>query len=103
MYRVTECIVGTAVVTASVGVRQESSTSCLLFILFVNDLITLIKRKCDVDGFLVWLHVLVLMNDTLLLGASRAAMTAKIRILNELCKSHGVQINIKKTKFCDKW
>ena len=38
MYRVTECIVGTAVVTASVGVRQGSSTFCLLFIKFVYKL-----------------------------------------------------------------
>ena len=45
IYRVTGCIVGTAVVTASVGEGQGSSKSCLLFIIFVNDLITLIKQN----------------------------------------------------------
>ena len=37
MYKVTECMVGTAIVTASVGVRQGRSTSCLLFFIFIND------------------------------------------------------------------
>ena len=41
MYKVTKCLIGTAIITASVGVRQGSSTSCFLFILFVNDMIKL--------------------------------------------------------------
>ena len=45
MYSVTHSIVGTAIVTASIGVRQGSPTSCLLFTIFVNDLIALIKNE----------------------------------------------------------
>ncbi len=99
MYKLTECIVGTAIVTASTGVHQGCLTSCLLFVIFVNDLITLIKQNCCADGFLAWLHVLVLMDDTVLLSTSRAAMLNKIRILKDFCTSHGMEINLKKTKF----
>ena len=46
MYKLTYCIVCTASVTASIGVRQGGSTSCLLFVIFVSDLITLMKQSC---------------------------------------------------------
>ena len=44
MYSVTQSIIGTAIITTAIGVRQGSPTSCLLFILYVNDLIKLIKE-----------------------------------------------------------
>ena len=43
MYSVTQSVIGTAIITTAIGVRQGSPTSCLLFILYVNDLIKLIK------------------------------------------------------------
>ena len=52
MYRVTESVIGGAVMTASRGVRQGSPTSCLLFILFMNELIRILKEQCGSDGFL---------------------------------------------------
>ena len=52
MYRVTNCIVGTALVTASIGVHQGSPTSCLLFVLYVNDLIRMIKQNCGWAGYM---------------------------------------------------
>ena len=45
MYKTTQSIIGTAIITTSVGVRQGSSTSCLLFVIFVNDLIKLVKER----------------------------------------------------------
>lgn len=79
--------------------RQGSPTSCLLFIIFVNDLIALIKNGCGVDGFLVWLHTLVLMDDTVLLSTTRQGMQRKITLLNEYCKGYGMSVNNMKTKF----
>ena len=40
MYKVTKSIIGIAIVTAIIGVRQGSPTSCFLFNLFVDTLIT---------------------------------------------------------------
>lgn len=99
MYRVTHSVIGTAVVSAAIGVRQGSPTSCLLFILFVNDLINLIKQNCDIDGFLTWLHVLVLMDDTVLLATTRRNMIKKVELLNHFCETHGMIVNARKTKF----
>ena len=99
MYRATHSIIGTAIVTATVGVRQGSPTSCILFVLFVNDLIKLLKENCGWDGFLSWLHVLVLMDDTVLMSTTRDGMIRKLSLLNQFCREYGMKINTKKTKF----
>ncbi len=98
MYQMTESVIG-EVVTATLGVRQASPSSCVLFILFVNDLIKLVKERCQPDGFLQWLHTLVLMDDSVLLATSRQAMTHKVAIVQEFCENYGIKINQSKTKF----
>ena len=50
MYSVTQSLVGTALITTVIGVRQGSPTSCFLFILYINDLVKLIKDTCEPDG-----------------------------------------------------
>ena len=99
MYSVTHSVLGTAVLTATVGVRQGSPTSCILFVLFINDLVKLLKENCGRDGFLVWLHTLVLMDDTVLLATSRNSMQYKLSLLRQYCRDYGMRINVKKTKF----
>ena len=99
MYKMTQSVIGTALVTASVGVRQGSPTSCLLIVLFVNDLIKMFKERCGPDGFLAWLHVLIFMDDTVILSTSRDGILAKLGLLNEFCISHGMKVNVSKTKF----
>ena len=99
MYRVTHSVIGTALVTATVGVRQGSPTSCLLFVIFVNDLIKMIRENCEDDGFLSWLHCLVLMDDTVILATTRTGMTHKLRVMKNYCNLYGMKINKKKTKF----
>lgn len=83
MYCVAQSVIGTAVVTATIGLRQGSPTSCLLFILYVNDLIMMIKKRCGVDGLLSWLHVLVLMDNTVLLSTTYAS-------IKQAVYSHGI-------------
>ena len=99
MYRCTSSVIGTALVAATVGVRQGSPTSCILFVLYVNVMVKMLKQGSPVDGFLSWLHVLVMMDDTILLSTSRESMQNKIKIMYDFCNSHGMTINNNKTKF----
>ena len=99
MYKVTKSIFGTAVITAAIGVRQGSPTSCFLFNSFVDTLIVMFKQRCDNDGFLSWLHVLMLMDDTVILATSRRKLEEKLNILWEYCDTHGMLVNTDKTKF----
>ena len=98
MYSVTKNILGTAIVTTLIGVRQGSPTSCLLFIIYVNELIKLIKETCQPEGFLSWLHLLMLMDDTVLLATNRENMIKKVQLLNQFCIKYGMIINEHKTK-----
>ena len=97
MYSVTQSVIGTALVTTAIGVRQGSPTSCYLFIIYINDLIKLIKNTCEPDGFLSWLHLLALMDDTVLLATSREKLRYKIQLLMQFCNKYGMVINEKKT------
>ena len=62
LHKITHSVIGSAVISATVSVRQGPPTSCLLFIIFVNVLIRLIKQNCGVDDFLAWLHLSLLMD-----------------------------------------
>ena len=99
MYQVTQSVIGAAIITAAIGVRQGSPTSCLLFVIYINDLIKMLKEGCSSDGFLSWLHVLVMMDDTVLLSTSREGMKKKLSILDQYCMTYGMKVNMKKTKF----
>ncbi len=99
MYTVTESIVGTVAFMVTLGIRQGSPTSCILFIIYVNDMIKLIKQNCDNDGYLSWLHILMLMDDTVLLATNRDIMLRKISLLKKFCDDYSMTINMSKTKF----
>lgn len=45
MYHVTNSIIGTMVIATDVGVRQGSPTSCLLFIIYDEDVIKMVKEN----------------------------------------------------------
>ncbi len=93
MCRGTHSIIGAAIVSATVGVRQGSPTSCILFVLFINDLIKLLKENCGWNGFL----------------APRAGVDGrhgafvhaedKLCLLKQFCNNYGMAVNNTKTIF----
>ena len=99
MYRETESLVGTALFTATLGVRQVSLTACLLVIFYIDELLKIIKERCMPGEFLDWLHILVLMDDTVLLSTSRVNLIRKVEILGEFCRYYGMIVHYDKTKF----
>ena len=99
MYWSTNSIIGTAIVAATVGVRQGSPSSCTLFVFYVNILIDMVKQGSPIDGFLTWLHILVLMDDTILLSTTKDGMINKLKIMHDFCDSYGMILNNGKTKF----
>ena len=69
--------------------------------MYVDELVKLIKRKCNAETFIDWLHVLMYMDDTVLLATTQAAMLSKIKknILYEFGNEYGMKVNLAKTKF----
>ena len=99
LFSVTQFVLGGTIITAAVGVKQGSPTSCFLFILFVDELIRLVKERSGLDGFLNWLHLLMLMDDTVLFATSRERLVEKLNLLAEWCNKCGMVINEDKTQF----
>ena len=99
MYSVTSCILGTVLITCTIGVRQGSPTSVFLFIIYVDVLIKMIKSRSVCDGFLSWVHLLMLMDDTVIFATSRKKLEEKLAILKEYCDEYGMIVNEVKTEF----
>ncbi|ELU06031.1 hypothetical protein CAPTEDRAFT_219902 [Capitella teleta] len=83
--------------------QSERPTGCYTmrayYSLVVNDLIRSLKDRCQPDGYLHWLHSLMLMDYTAILASNREHALEKIRILSDFCKSSGMVRSNGKTKF----
>ena len=64
-------VLGAAMITTTIGLRQRSPTSCFLFTMYTNEFVKDLKRICQPDGYLGGLHCLLLKDNTVLLAISR--------------------------------
>ena len=99
IYSCTKLIFKSAIIVATCGVRQGAATSVLLFIIYIDRMVKMIKSKIGVDGFLMNLHILLLMDDAILLATSRGKLIEKLKIVIEYCENYGMSMNLSKTKF----
>ena len=99
MYKTTYNVLNSISISSSSGVRQGAPTSCLLFITYVDKMVKMIKEAVPVDGFLGDLHVLMLMDDTVILATSIEMCIRKLNAVLDFCDNYGMEINVKKTKF----
>ena len=99
IYSCTRSVLKSATITSAIGIRQGAPTSCLLFVIYIDKMVRMIKEKVGIDGFLGNMHTLLMMDDTVIMSTSREKMVEKLEVLVEYCHSYGMVINEKKTKF----
>ena len=99
MYTCTKNVLKSVVIDSSIGVRQGAPTSCLLFTLYIDNMVKMLKNEVTVDSFMGNLHVLLLMDDAVILSSSREMCEKKLNIVLEYCNQYGMVINEKKTTF----
>ena len=99
LYRSTKFILKSAVVVANQGVRQGASTSMVLFILYIDRMVQMIKSLNVNDGFLGNVHTMILMDDTVIMSCSRDLCYRKMKKVLEFCEQFDMEINVKKTSF----
>lgn len=98
IYRCTRYVLRSAIISATIGVRQGASTSCLLFVFYIDFMVQRVKLAYAEDGFLGSLHVLLLMDDTVILATSKEMARNKFTTLLDFCAEFGMVVNEKKTK-----
>ena len=98
IYSNVKLIFKTVIILCSIGVRQGAATSVLLFIIFLDRMVKMIK-DIENDDFLKSNHALLLMDDTVLFASSRERLVEKLRIVQKFCYMYGMSINVKKTQF----
>jgi hypothetical protein len=96
IYKRTINILNSEYIRATVGVKQGGPMSCILFIIYLNVMVLMIKLV-ENDSFLKDLHLMVLMDDTVLLGTTRSMIIKKFSILMEFCEKYGMAVNEVKT------
>jgi hypothetical protein len=99
IYKCTKLLFKGIAISANIGVKQGASTSCLLFILYVDRMIKMIKNSFQNDGFLGSIHILMLMDDTVLLSTTKECLVRKFQTCQQFCQEFGMTINELKTKF----
>ena len=99
MYSCTRNLLRSAIISATVGVRQGAPSSCLLFIVYIDQMVRMLRREVAEDGFLGALHALLFMDDTVIIATSRQKCVEKMKIVLKYCNEYGMVLNSKKTKF----
>ena len=95
----TTSVINNMSVEARAGVRQGSPSSCFLFTAYVNSMIRMVKEYGE-DGWLgPLIHLLLLMDDTVLFSTTREGIMWKFQRVLDYCSQFNMKINEKKTKF----
>ena len=97
IYKSTINILNSEVIKSMIGIKEGGPTSCILFVIYLNVMACLFKLIGN-DSFLFDIHLLMMMDDNVLLGASREVIIKKLVILTEFCEKYGMVVNELKTK-----
>ena len=104
IYSVTKCVLRgfgklSEVFETHTGIKQGASSSVILFILFLDDIIDNLKKNSLVEPVLRDLHCLLHADDTLLLSTNRIQFTKKCNLLIKMFTDKKMQMNFKKSGY----
>ena len=102
-YSVTRCVLKgfgkLSDVFRTSGIKQGAPLSVILFIIFMDDLIDVLKQKC-VNEFLIHnLHALLHADDTLVFSFARDLFIIKCNILIDSFHAKKQQLNLSKSSY----
>ena len=81
------------------GIKQGASSSVILFIAFLDDIIDILKEKCVIEPLLHKLHCLLHADDTLIMSTKRDLFIIKCNILITAIHEKNMSLNYKKSGY----
>ena len=83
----------------STGIRQGASSSVLLFLVFINDLITFLKSKCIEEQLIRMMHSLLYTDDTAILSTQHHLFIIKCNTMLQYFRENKLKLNIGKSAY----
>ncbi len=104
IYSVTRCVLKSFgklsdVFETHTGIKQGASSSVILFIIFMDDIIDTLKEKCLIEPILKDLHSLLHADDTVVLSTNRELFIHKCNVLIDTIKEKKMSLNYKKSGY----
>ena len=81
------------------GIRQESASSVLLFILFMDGLFIFLRKQCTPEEVIGAFHALVHADDTLIISTERSLFINKCNAMVEYFKQNKLNLNLLKSSY----
>ena len=104
IYSVTRCVLKgfgklSEVFETHTGIKQGASSSVILFIIFMDDIIDNLKENCLIEPILKDLHCLLHADDTLVLSTNRELFIHKCNQLIDTIVEKKMSLNYKKSGY----
>ena len=81
------------------GIKQGASSSVILFIMFMDDIIDSLKEHCLIEPILKDLHSMLHADDTVVLSTNRELFIHKCNVLVDTITQKKMSLNYKKSGF----
>ena len=104
IYLHTTCIIGNAKDAADEfrtysGIRQGAPSSVLLFILFMDELITFLQRHCVEEPLINTMHCLLHADDTVIICTDRKLFIEKCNRMTQYFDENNLSLNLSKSSY----
>ena len=81
------------------GIRQGAASSVFLFIVFINDLIKYLKRKCIEEPLIGTMHSLLHADDTAIISTNRLLFITKCNHMLDYFPTNKLGLNLGKSGY----
>ena len=107
IYSFTSCIIGEASNASEEfrtysGIRQGAPSSVLLFIFFMDELVSHLQNHCVEEPLLNLLHCLLHADDTAILSTDRKLFIKKCNVMLKYFNDHSLRLNFPKSSYLRK-
>ena len=103
-YKITRCILVSGKKLSELfltfsGIKQGAPSSVILFILFMDKFVSIVKEKCLPENMLGELHMLLHADDTVIFSTSRKKFIKKCNVLLTAFHENRLELNLSKSSF----